>query len=140
MSLIIQEPPAAGISDRSPLEFSIGGAAAGSPFVEVNSTDFTDVAIIRFAGTTKLGTPINIEIGAFNSNIAASIDLQILDLNNAPNIIAFLTTPITPGSVDPVLIDMGTLSNLPAAKAEWAIQARRVSAGKARVSTISVIF
>lgn len=80
---------------------------------------------IYFQGTTALGTPTAMAALAGVVDAGAVLDLRVMDLTN--NLVVAEKLGVT--DAFPADVDMGSLTNLSAGLALWALQAK-VQAGK----------
>jgi hypothetical protein len=107
------------VTTRSPIVLAFGGAS--DPYFSTQNAAWTTVAIFHFGGTTALGAPSKIKgIGYKDANPTAW-EIRVLDTTNATTIV---TKTGNTGTV-PEIVDLGTLSNLPAAEAIFEVQIQR---------------
>tara|TARA_R110000803_G_scaffold162194_1_gene225813 strand:+ start:21989 stop:22420 length:432 start_codon:yes stop_codon:yes gene_type:complete len=108
--------------------FSDGSA----PYISTTANAYSTMSHIIWAGTDFLGT-INQILMSLSTKDTKNCDFRILDVTNVQVIAEKLAFNSVVVSVE----DMGAISNLSSAQADWAIQARKaVTGAEARVSAI----
>jgi hypothetical protein len=100
----------------------------GSP-VSVNSNTFQVLSRIIYQGTTLDNTINRIIAIVETSNSAATGQLQLFDITNSLIIATSAVFGPAVSGLLPTIIDLGTISNLPAASAIFEVQLRRVNVG-----------
>lgn len=105
-----------------------------SSFPEVTTTSAAYVLAARFPflGSTLMGTPVAIKIvGGFIGT--GTGDFRIQDVTNALTVAEITGVSTT----NPAILDMGTLSNIPAPQAVWEIQLLRATGTGGNVPAVS---
>lgn len=99
----------------------LGWATDGAAYLEKAGTSaWSDVASFIFAGTTDLGTPTAIKLavsGTYGGGEGAK--WRILD---RPNSDALIATSADQSATTETILDLGTLSNLPATESVFVVQ------------------
>jgi hypothetical protein len=113
---------------------NLNGSA--SPYIQITSVTYSAVGLFEFCGTDVVGVPSAItaicHIGG-----GTDMDIRIYDVTNAQTICEYID--ITDAT--PVIIDLGTISNLPTSTAIWEVQLLATGGGgKARCSNINLLF
>jgi len=130
----IVEPILAGSSSFIILPFT--GSGAGAFFINASSGTYQTVAKFLYAGTDITGIPTKIKVLSRTSNGSGNYSVKIFDVTNSMDI-----AEITAQTNDVfATVDLGTLSNLPAAEAEFEIQMLRGSPGEAQLSSLTIEF
>lgn len=104
---------------QMPIEIMFAGGA-NSDFNTVSAT-YVQAGVFRFGGTTTLGTPTKIKAIGWKDAATTSWDVKLNDITNATTIAT--KTGNTGNTAE--IVDMGTLSNLPAAEAMFEVQIKR---------------
>lgn len=97
---------------------------------QTSSSTFIKFLSISFLGTTKMSAPTKIHVNAYMAG-GTSYGIQIIDKTNGDAVICS-QTGLT--NTTETMIDMGTLTNLPAAKALWHVELKKTGGGNARAS------
>ena len=104
-----------------------------SPFLSVNGASFEKISEFLFSGTDLLGLPTLMKVIARTS--ATSGDIKVFDSTNSLTIVEKNIT-----NIPDEIIDMGTLSNLPASEAIFEIQMKRTGGGSTFISALEFGF
>ena len=115
-------------------ELNVSFESANSPYKESAATSYESVSCFIFSGTTSFGSPTVadaiVELGG-----GTSMDIRVYDLTNGNTICELTGITDTPAAIK----DLGTLSNMPAAKAIFEVQLKGDGPGrKARVFALSM--
>jgi len=108
----------------------------GDPFLETASSNYKAMFRVPFGGTDNSGTPSGSEIIVNNSSGSGSTDVRIVDLTNSVVIAEKTGITVTVAT----LVNLGVLSNLPAAKAVWEIQVKQTVSGNSEISGFRTLF
>lgn len=101
------------------------------------STSYKVMSEFMFPGTTETGIPSKIELVAGSATASFGADFKIFDRTNSLTIAEVLNHI----SLIRVILNMGTLSNLPAGAAIFEIQGRKPAPGqKAEMSALRMKF
>lgn len=118
--------------DATGVALSASFTQAAQPYVSTTSNTYATVAHVIFAGTNILNTVSEIDLAASTKD-TKTVDFRIYDVTNNQTIAEYLGFSSTTVMVQ----SMGTISNLPATQAVWAIQARKAQTGaEARVHAL----
>ena len=98
------------------------------PGINTASTTYEAMNFLIFAGTDKVGTLAAIKAVIDVSDGSTTGQVRIYDSTNAQTIAESAIFADTA----PTLLDLGTISNLPASEAIWELQLRKVSGGGSR--------
>lgn len=92
--------------------------------VEQKKPSYAILCTMVFRGTSEVGSPASIFIiGGKDPGSSGTVQYRLYDLTNS-----LVIAESSVQSVDfPTLIDLGTVSNLPASQAMWEMQAKKVS-------------
>lgn len=102
------------------------------PYAQVTSSSYSKVGSFPFPGTTAVGSPIECIIASY-LNAGTDMDIRIYDVTNAQTICELIDQ--SNGTV--ALVDLGTLSNLPANAAIFEIHLLATGSGpKARIESL----
>jgi len=116
------------------IEITLSGNA--NNYLLAKNTTYAVLTRFIFKGTTKLGSPTNIKAIVHVKTAAKPGDVRIYDLTNA-NVICEVTGI---SSLVPILVDLGTLSNLPSGEAMFEVQAKDPLADEVYVSGLILEF
>lgn len=116
---------------------SLGGGAS-QPGIETPSTNYELVAHMLWPGSTEAGAIDKIEAVAMTEDGADPIAIKIFDITNG-NTVAEKTG--FAGATDGVfeVVDLGTISNVPSAKAVFEIQIKKDGTGNPSPGWISAV-
>ena len=105
-------------------------------YVKTNSSSYQTMAYILFGGTNDTGQPISIKV--LGNSKAINKDFQVrLVCSVTGNIIAE-SAAVSGKSI--FVIDLGTISNLPANASAVEIQGKTVVGGECRLSSLNIQF
>ena len=120
---------------NSPIVLSLNDN--NTPFLSTATTSYKNLAEILFAGSGSTGAITKIEIVGGSSNAVTSASFKIFDRTNGLTI-AELTGAV---GVTRVILNLGAITNVPAAAAVFEVQALRVGAGaSAEISSLKITF
>ena len=116
-------------------DVELSWAIDGAPALSTSNAAYTTMARFVYEGSIDVGTPIVMKIIAATPD-ATSYDLRIFDVTNT------LTIAEVTGQVNttPVVVDLGTISNIPTGAAVFEVQLLRTGTGgqTAEVSAFSM--
>jgi len=116
------------------IEITLSGNA--NNYLLAKNTTYTVLTSLIFKGTTILGSPTKIKAIIHVKTAAKPGDVRIYDLTNA-NAICEVTGI---SSLVPIVVDLGTLSNLPSGEAMFEVQAKDPLADEVYVSGLIIEF
>jgi hypothetical protein len=117
-------------------DISVSFATDSSGYVSRNlAASYEIAATVYFRGTTVLGTPASIAVIKNAASASPAHSIRIYNVTNA-QIIAELTGRTATGLV---ILNMGTLSNLPTGQAVFEIQVKRDAAGSVNFALHGVV-
>lgn len=109
----------------------IGFHDNSQPDVSVSSSTYKIIASFVYGGSTLVGVPTFMK--AILHTTATSGDIKIFDVSNGNSIAEKNFTNTTKA-----IVDLGTLSNIPAAEAIFEVQMKRTGGGNAYLAAINV--
>lgn len=124
------------ISTRAQKVLTYALADSNNPFIVKLSTSYTAVARFVFQGSTIVSVPSKIEVIG-SVSILGNSSIRLFDVTNS-TVIAEVTG-IT--SLTPIVIDLGTISNIPAGQSIFEIQTKGslITVGS-RISSVNIYF
>jgi hypothetical protein len=125
-----QSPP---YNPRAPTQVTLT-SSSGQPYIQSTSGTYEVIAQFAWPGTSDMSLPFQI-LAALSMNGGDSMDIRVFDATNV-QIIAELLGYTTPTFT---VVDLGTVSNVPATPAIWEIQIRGNGTGR-KARAASVVF
>lgn len=108
------------VPDGPPIVVVFGGGT-DVPYFNTTNIAYTTVGAFLFGGTTALNTPSKIKAIGFKDAGPTSWDVRVLDITNTTTI----ATKTGNTGTAPEIVDLGTLTSLPAAEAIFEVQIKR---------------
>jgi len=113
---------------------TFGGALPVSfTSLETISGTYLEVGTFIWPGSDKVGTPTMLEVVGAVSNVSASADIRIYDVDNGNTIAEVLGS----SALYPTIVDLGTISNVTTDEALWQIQVRRATGSGANQKAVA---